>query len=139
MSEKEGNFSKMLKIQSDEKIIEKLYSYLINEFPRLRFKIKIPLKELFPKPENKWLQSFWNNNSHSDISVFRHNKLTCIIEPGGWYHIKDEKQKVRDSKKYKICKINGINYLPVVNSGINHLDEKNTKKLLKKYFYGEVK
>lgn len=130
----------MLEIQNDEKIIGKLYSYLINEFPRLGFRIKIPLKELFPKPENKWLQSFWNNNSHADISIFRHSKLICIIEPGGWHHVKDEKQKVRDSKKDKICKINGVNILRIFNNVItDDLDNSKFRKLLKKYFYGAVR
>jgi len=125
-------------IQNDELIIEKLYSHLVNEFPRLRFKVKIPLKELFPEPENQWLKSFWNNNSHADISVFRHNKLICIVEPGGSAHFKDGRQKVRDSKKDRICKINGVNCLRIANSVINYLDKKITRKLLKKYFYGLV-
>jgi len=129
----------MLEIQNDEKIIEKLYSYLITEFPRLGFKTKIPLKKLFPEPDNKWLKSFWSNNSHADISVFRHNKLVCIIEPGGSAHFKDKKQKIRDSKKDKICKVNGINCLRIANSVINYLDKKITRKLFKKYFYSMVR
>lgn len=129
----------MLEIQNDEKIIEKLYSYLINEFPRLGFKIKISLKELFPKPEDKWLQSFWNDNSHADISIFRHNKLICIIEPGGWYHAKDEKQKIRDLKKDKICRKNRINCLRIFNNVVeNDLKNPKFRKLLKKYFYSSV-
>jgi len=129
----------MLKID-DKIIVEKLYSHLTNEFPRLKFKIKIPLKKLLPKPENKWLKSFWNNNSHADISVFRHNKLTCIIEPGGWYHVKDERQKVRDLKKDKICQINGVNCLRIFNNVVNDdLDNLRFKRLLKKYFYGRVR
>jgi len=123
-------------IQNDEAVIEKLYSHLNANFPRLKFKVKIPLKELFPEPEDKWLKKFWSNNSHADIAVFRHGKLVAIIEPGGAAHFKDKKQKVRDSKKDKICKINGVNCLRIANSVINYLDEKITRKLLKKYFYG---
>ncbi len=138
MSGKERNFSKMLKIQDDEEIIEMAYQYLVNEFPRLKFRIKIPLKELFPKPENKWLQSFWNNNSHADLAVFRHGKLVCIIEPGGWHHAKDEKQKVRDSKKDKICQENRVSCLRVFNNVVeNNLNNPKLRKLLKKYFYGK--
>lgn len=129
----------MLKIQQDDKIIiEKLYSHLITEFPKLKFKVKIPLKKLFPEPKNKWLRSFWSNNSHADVSVFRHNKLVCIIEPGGWYHAKDERQKIRDSKKGRICKINKVNCLRVFNNVINNdLGNLKTKRLLKKYFYSK--
>lgn len=128
----------MLKIQDDKAIIKNLHSHLISEFPRLEFKIKIPLRELFPEPDNRWLKSFWKNNSHADISVFRHNKLVAIIEPGGWYHAKDEKQKVRDSKKDKICKINKVNCLRIFNNVVNNdLNNPKFKKLLKKYFYGK--
>ncbi len=130
----------MLEIQNDKAIIKKLYSYLINEFPRLGFKIKIPLKELFPKPENKWLQSFWNNNSHADIAIFRHGILTCIIEPGGWYHVKDERQKIRDLKKDRICQDNRVNCLRIFNNVVNgDLDNPKFRKLLKKNIYGAVK
>ena len=129
----------MLPIQNDEEIIEKLYSYLIKDFSRLKFKVKIPLKILFPKPENKWLQSFWNNNSHADVAVFRHNKLVCIIEPGGWHHAKDKKQKVRDSKKDKICQENRVNCLRIFNNVVNgDLGKPIFRKLLKKNFYGKV-
>lgn len=127
----------MLKIQDDKEIIEKLYSHLTNKFPRLEFKIKIPLKKLFPEPENKWLKSIWSYG-HADITVFRHNKLIAIVEPGGWYHAKDPKQKIRDSKKDKICKINGVNCLRIFNDVVdNGMPTKNFKRLLKKYFYGK--
>ena len=127
-------------LEKDEKIIEKLYSHLIDEFPRLKFKAKIPLKELFPKPEDRWLQSFWNNNSHADIAVFRHHKLVCIIEPGGWHHAKDKKQKIRDLKKDKICQKNKVNCLRIFNNVVDSdLENPKFKKLLKKYFYGKVR
>jgi len=130
---------KTLRIQNDNEIIEKLYSHLTNEFPRLKFKIKIPLKKLFPEPKNKWLKSFWGNNSHADISVFRHNKLIAIVEPGGWYHASDKKQKIRDSKKDKICKINGVNCLRIFNDVVNgDLNNQKFRRLLKKKFYGRV-
>jgi len=126
----------MLKIQDDKIIIKKLHSHLINEFPRLKFKIKIPLKKLFPEPENKWLKSFWGNNSHADIAVFRHGKLTCIIEPGGFFHISDKKQKIRDSKKDRICRENKVNCLRLFNNVVNgDLNNPKFRKLLKKNFY----
>jgi hypothetical protein len=125
--------------QGDEKIIEKLFNYLVDNFPRLEFKVKVKLKELLPEPENKWLKSFWKNNSHADISVFRHGKLVCIIEPGGWYHAKDKKQKVRDTKKDKICQENGVNVLRFFNNVVeNDLENIKFRRLVKKYVYGSL-
>lgn len=125
--------------QGDEEVIEKIVHWLVKTFPKLEFKVKVPLKELFSKPESLWLRRFWSNNSHADIATFRHRKLVCIIEPGGKAHFSDEKQKVRDQKKAKICKINGVSYLPIANSVITYLHKPVTKKLLKRYFYGEVR
>ena len=124
----------------DEEVIGKLYLYLNRNFPRLKFKVKVPLKKLFPKPKNQWLQSFWSNNSHADIAVFRHNRLVCILEPGGWYyHLKDKKQMLRDRKKDTICESNKVNVLRIVNNIVNNdLKNSRTRKLFKKYFYGQV-
>jgi len=129
--------NKIEQVQGDEEIIEKLYSYLVATFSRLTFKVKVPLKDLFPEPDSKWLKSFWSNNSHADIAVFRHGELVCIIEPGGWFHAKDKRQKTRDSKKDKICWSNGVNCLRFFNDTVEqHLEKKITKRLLRKYFYG---
>jgi len=126
----------MLKIQNDEIIIEKLYSHLISEFPRLRFEVKIPLKQLFSEPENKWLKSIWSYG-HADIVAFRHGKLITVIEPGGFFHLKSNKQKLRDRKKDRLCELNNVNVLRLVNSIVdNGMCNKKFKKLLKKYFYG---
>ena len=124
-------------IQGDEETLDTIFNHLTNNFPRLQFKLKIPLKELFPEPKNRYLKSFWGNNSHADISVFRHQKLVCIIEPGGYHHFKDEKTRIRDQKKDIICHTNGVHCLRVANSIIKDLDLKVTRKLLKKYFYSE--
>jgi len=82
--------NKIEQVQGDEEIIEKLYSYLVATFPRLNFKVKIPLKELFPEPENRWLNSIWRYG-HGDICTFRHGKLVALLEPGGHNHFSDEK------------------------------------------------
>jgi hypothetical protein len=120
--------------QDDNGNIEKCINYLKDNF-RLNYKIKVPLKELFPKPEKKHLQSFWNNGSHADIAVFRHAKLICIIELNGYYHFKDKRQITRDKKKYAICKQNNINMLSIANGILNNLNKSIVKKLFKKYFY----
>lgn len=122
--------------QDDEKIIEKLATFIESNF-RLTVKTKVPLKELFPEPESKSLRKFWNDNSHADLAIFRHGQLVAILEPGGSAHFKDEKQKERDNKKDRICKINGVNCLRVGNDLANQLDKQITKRLLRKYFYSE--
>ncbi|GAH78270.1 unnamed protein product, partial [marine sediment metagenome] len=44
---------------------------------------------------------------------------------------------IRDSKKDKICKINGVNCLRIFNDVVNNnLNNLKFRKLLKKYFYG---
>jgi len=134
-------------MEGDEKILEKLVNYLRGTFPRLRFRVKVPLKELFPEPESKWLKSIWQFG-HGDVVVYRHGKPVCIIEPGGFHHTRDEKQKLRDKKKDKLCKLNGVNVLRIYNSTIHRFcnpkippynGKQIFKRLLRKYFYSEVK
>ncbi|MBA7576011.1 hypothetical protein ES708_17848 [subsurface metagenome] len=124
--------------QGDEEIIEKLCSYLIANFnPKLEFKIKELLKNILPEPESKWLKKMWRFG-HADISVYRHDKLICIVEPGGWHHFKDGKQILNDKKKYILCKLNSVNVLRIVNDVVeNDLGLLKTKRLFKKYFYGK--
>jgi len=121
--------------EDDTKDLRVISSFIEHNF-RLTTKIKVPLKELFPKPEKKHLQRFWGNNSHADIPIFRHHKLVLIIEPGGKAHFSDKKQIIRDKKKYAICKLNGVNLLSISNSVIGYLDDKKTKRLFRKYIYG---
>lgn len=122
--------------EDDTKGLQIIASYIENNFRVTVGKIKTPLKELFPKPEKKHLQRFWNNNSHADIPIFRHDKLVAIVEPGGAGHLKDKKQRTRDNKKYAICKLNGVNLLQISNSVISCLDDIKTKRLFRRYIYG---
>lgn len=131
------DFSESKALQGDEEVLEKLSSYLNSSFPKLTFKTKTPLKELFPEPENRMLRAFWGNNSHADISVFRHSKLVCILEPGGSAHVKDKKQKIRDKKKDRICHLNGVNVLRFFNSVLRDIGKSKLRKELKKGFYSD--
>lgn len=129
----------MLKEQGDEEIIKKLHQYLLDNFnPKLEFKVKESLRNILPEPESRWLINMWRFG-HADISVYRHGKLVCIVEPGGWhYHLKDKKQMLNDRKKYILCKENGVNLLRFVNDVVeNNLELIKTKRLFKKYFYGK--
>lgn len=123
--------------QGDEAILEEICDHIINHWNlKVSIKTKTPLREMFPEPKNKWLLSIWRYG-HADISIFKHNKLVAVIEPGGWhYHLKDEKQLLRDKKKDKLCELNNVNCLRVVNDIVNYLDLPKTKKLIRKYIYG---
>lgn len=122
--------------QGDEHLLESFRYWLIENFPRLEFQIKMPLKKLFPKPAKEYLRPFWGNkNAHADVAVFRHHKLVCVVEPGGGQHLTDDKQKWRDEKKAQLCRSNGVNFLPLINSCLNYKETPNFKRLLKCYFY----
>lgn len=122
--------------EDDTKGLQITASFVENTFRVTAGEIKTPLKELFPKPEKKHLQKFWNNNSHADIPIFRHHKLILIIELGGKAHFSDKKQIIRDKKKYAICKLNGVNLLQISNSVISCLNDVKTKRLFRRYIYG---
>jgi len=128
----------MQKIQGDEENINRLYFYLIANFPRIHSKIKIPLRKLVPEPKSSYYKSIWRYG-HGDVVIYRHNKLACIIELDGMAHFTNSEQIGRDQRKDKLCKMNGINVLRVGNCIISHLDSSKTRKLLKKYIYGEVR
>ncbi len=126
----------MNKIQGDEEILEKINNHIINHWNlKVSIKTKVPLKELFPEPKNKWLLSI-RQRGHADIAVYRHGELKCIIEPGGSAHLKDSKQMSADKRKDRLCKLNSVNVLRLMNSVINCLDHPKTKRLFKKYIYG---
>ena len=123
--------------QGDEKVIEKLATFIESNF-HLTVKIKVPLKKLFPEPEKKYLRHFWNCDSHADLAIFRHLKLVCIVEPGGFAHFSDRKQRIRDKKKDVICRNNNVNCFRIGNSVIGHLDLSIVKRQFRKYFYSQM-
>lgn len=123
-------------IQGDEETLDIILNHLINNYLRLQFKLKISLRELFPEPENRYLKSIWKYG-HADISVFRHGELVNIIEPGGIHHLQNDKQRLNDLKKDKLCKLNGVTCLRIMNNVVDHLDDSITRKLFKKFFYSE--
>lgn len=123
--------------QSDEETIGTLTSWITDNF-RVTVKIKVPLKELFPEPEEKHLKRFWRKDSHADIAVFRHQQLACIVEPGGFAHFSDRKQRIRDKKKDVICRNNNVNCFRIANSVIRYLDLSVVKRRFRKYFYSQM-
>jgi len=121
-------------MHSDDKLIEDFVSWLKKSFPRLTFEVKKSLKEVLPEP--KKYKEFWGHQwAHIDISVFRHDKLVAVIEPGGFQHLTDEEQKERDRKKRSICKEFSVNFLPLMNEALKSREHSKFRRLLKNYFY----
>lgn len=131
-----------LKNHTDKKLVEKLLHYLVETFPRLEFRPWVPLREILPEPDKKYLKSIWRYG-HGDICVFRHGEPVCIIEPGGYQHTKNETQKRRDKRKDRLCKLNEVSVLRLYNDTIyRFLDPQKSphdlrilKKLFRKYIY----
>lgn len=110
---------------------------LINKFwkGKFTFKTEIPLKKLFPEPENKNLKHVWNYG-HADLVVFRNEKLISVFEPGGAYHLKDEKQIQNDILKYKLCKLNKVACCHFTNNTLEKLKSNREKrKFLGSYLF----
>lgn len=121
---------------SDDVLIEDFVSWLRDNFPLLHFKVKKPLRELFPEP--KKYKGFWKHPwAHADISVFRHGQLVCIIEPGGYQHLTDNEQATRDKKKKSICNENNVYFLPLMNQALHFRELEQFRKLLKNAFYSK--
>ena len=58
------------------------YKVIFQDWPLFRRNL---YSDCFPEP--KKYKGFWKHQwAHADISVFRHGKLICIIEPGGFQH-----------------------------------------------------
>jgi len=123
-------------LTSDDKTIKDFVCWLRNKFPRLHFKVKKSLRDLFPEP--KKYKGFWKHPwAHADISVFRHGSLVCIIEPGGFQHLTDKKQMINDGKKSFICNENDVYFLPLMNQALKNCEHKEFKRLLRNAFYSK--
>lgn len=138
MNQMRFDFSGSKALQGDEEFLEPFTVQLSSIFPRLTFgPLRLRLKGLWPEPKNIALRNFQNNSSHADVPVFRHGELVCIIELGGSAHFRDEKQKIRDKRKDRICQLNEVNLLRFSNSVLRDIGTAGLKKLLKKGFYND--
>jgi hypothetical protein len=96
-------------------------------------KVERPLRELFPEPENKGLKHIWKYGS-ADLIIYRNNKIICIIEPGGSHHW-EEKQQLNDRRKWKLCEINGVRCLRMMNGLQDQLSKKKWRNLLGSFLF----
>ena len=115
----------------------KLEQYINATWPKFKVQKELPLRKLFPEPENIGLNHIWRYGS-ADLVVFYNNKPICIIEPGGAQHF-EEKQKKNDARKFKLCELNNCRCLHMMNGLIDRLSKKQFRKLIGGYVYGKSK
>ena len=92
------------------------------------------LSSILPEPENVGLKHIWKYGS-ADLVVRRHGKVVCIIESGGGQHFEEKKSK-NDARKWKLCDINGIRCLTMLNSVPDQLSNRKWRNLLGRYLFG---
>jgi len=109
--------------------------FINKAWPKLKTRKEIPLRELFPKPENFGLKHIWTYGS-ADVVVYRDNKIIAIFEPGGSHHFQDEKQIKNDKRKYMLCKKNGVAYLKFANSVLWESSKRQMRRIFGKYLFG---
>lgn len=113
--------------------VKKLHDYIENNFPHFELELEVPLKKLFPEPENKGLKHIWKYGA-ADLVAKRNNKIVAIFEPGGKHHW-EERQSLNDRRKYKLCEINGVGCLTMMNSVLGNLSKRKLRKLIGSYLW----
>ena len=109
---------------------EALAEYIKSKWFWFEVKVKVPLKNVFPKPENKGLKHMWKYG-HADVVVYHHGKPICIYEPGGSQHL-EEKQARNDRRKYMLCKKNDCNCIHMMTGIQNNLSKRKYRQLIRK-------
>src|SRR3989304_6344794 len=62
--------------------IRRIEEYINKTWPYLTTRKELPLRELFPEPENKGLKHIWKYGS-ADLVIYKGGRPVCIIEAGG--------------------------------------------------------
>ena len=117
--------------RSDEPVIRAVAMRIGELFPFLEVQLWVPLKELFPKPDEEILARFRRSPSHADIAIFHRGRCVAIVEPGGAHHAGDHRQRVRDGKKDQLCWRNGTNVVRFFNSELVNMRKPAWKKMLR--------
>jgi hypothetical protein len=112
-----------------------LEAYINKTWPKLKTRREIPLKDLFPEPDNKGLKHIWKYG-HGDVVVEKDDKILAIIEPGGSHHLKDEKQKRNDRRKFKLCEQNGARCLHYMNGVLEGLPSRKRRSMIGGAIFG---
>tara|TARA_R100000027_G_scaffold61606_1_gene53113 strand:- start:8326 stop:8787 length:462 start_codon:yes stop_codon:yes gene_type:complete len=99
----------------------------------LRF--EVPLKELFPEPENHGLLHIWKHGRADLVVNFeKTGKVVSLIECHGAHHW-GEKQARNDRRKYMLARENNVSCLCIYNSVTGRISRKMIRNLFGNYFY----
>ena len=115
---------------SDE--ARQLEVFINDHFPKFETELEVHLQDIFPMPENKGLKHIWTYGS-ADLVVRRNGKLVAIFEPGGSHHW-EEKQSLNDRRKWKLCDINGVQCLGMMNNVLK-LSNRKLRRLIGRYLW----
>lgn len=121
-----GTISMRCLITDDVRKVEDFINQAWTQFDTV---LEVPLKELFHEPGNNGLKHIWKYGS-ADLVVYRDNKLICVIEVGGSHHVKDDKQKKNDARKWKLCDVNGVKCIGIMNGVQDGLSKRQFRKLI---------
>lgn len=97
--------------------------------------LEVALKDLFEKPENPGLAHIWRYGS-ADILVRskKTEEVVAVIEIGGAHHF-DKKQAANDRRKWKLCQINNVKCLNLINSLPDGLSKRKWRSLLGSHLF----
>jgi hypothetical protein len=110
--------------------------YVNTKWPQFTTRKEVRLRELFPGPENAALRHIWKYGS-ADLVVSRGGRPICIIEAGGAHHWED-KQSLNDRRKWKLCEVNGVGCLTMMNGLMDALSKRKWRSLLGRYLFPKV-
>jgi hypothetical protein len=108
----------------------RLETYINKTWGKFTTEKEVALKNLFPEPENKGLKHIWKYG-FADLVVKRNDKIIAIFEPGGIQHF-DKKQKKNDARKFKLCELNNVRCLHLMNGFQNQVSKRKLRQMIGK-------
>lgn len=93
-----------------------------------------PLRCVFPEPESNGLRHIWRYGS-ADLVIYREGKPIAVIETGGAHHF-EEKQSRNDRRKWKLCEINNVRCLTMMNGLMERLSKRQWRNMVGRYLFG---
>jgi len=101
-------------------------------------RLEVPLKKLFPEPENFGLKHIWRYGS-ADLVVERRRDghVVAVVELGGAHHW-GKKQNKNDARKWKLCEVNGVRCLTAINGIQEGLSRRKWRQLLGAHLFKPV-